>query len=183
MLIDVAAHYGDRRAAANLARHWGRPLPPYLWGFGANGEGVAGLRACAVAAVLDGNSVDVDDLVPSTLKSEKEVGNQGECGGRLARGAAARVDRFSPAALGRDLACYSPAVGDADRETVTAFVTAGLTDRTGKAAHRWFTFDNSYHAWAVIAADAAVDAAATDVIDQLADRHPYFWATKHHLCG
>src|SRR5690606_24839463 len=65
------------------------------------------------------------------------------------------------------------ALGAADRDEVTAFVSAGLTERTAKAGHRWFTFDTSYRAWAALAAEAIVDAAADlSLVGRLADAAP-----------
>ncbi len=68
-LIDVAARRGDRESAVALATHWARPLPSHRWGFSSgDADGVAALRARAVAAALSGTGIDLDDLVPPSLR-------------------------------------------------------------------------------------------------------------------
>jgi hypothetical protein len=178
-LIDVAARYGDRQAAAALARHWTRPMPSkYRWYFGSgDADGVAALRVRAVAAILEGTDLDVDDLVPPSLRPKTDTAAE-ETGPRHtamddSRGHERRewTETVRPLLAGALLAARA-AIGDADVEEVAAFAAEGLAERTEKADHRWFTFDRSYRAWAAIVADAAVDVAAFDVIDRLADAAP-----------
>jgi len=56
---------------------------------------------------------------------------------------------------------------------VAAFAAGGLAGRTEKSGHRWYTFDSSYRAWAVLVADAALEVAAgSEVVEQLAEAAP-----------
>ena len=53
------------------------------------------------------------------------------------------------------------------------FVDQGLAGRADRAGYRWFTYDTSYRAWAVLCAEAAIDAGApAELLDQLADAAP-----------
>ena len=177
-LIDVAARHGDRQSAAALARHLARPLPSHRWGFGGgNADGVAALRARAIAAALDGTGLDISDLVPQSLRPKgQEPGKAG------ASDAAAHDDRgherrewaeMVQPLLGAALLAARAAVGDADADEVGAFAANGVAQRGKNAGHRWFTLDSSYRAWASIVADAVIDAAAApELIDQLAEAAP-----------
>ncbi|OUD00118.1 hypothetical protein CA984_00330 [Streptosporangium minutum] len=172
-LISVAARHGDRQAAAALAEHWARLLPPHRWAFNNGNEaGVTTLRCHAVAAILGGTEITIDDLVPPSLQPEdKDTGKQTFDDSRAhdRREWAEMVQPLLTAAL---LATRC-AIGEADRDEVTAFVVAELAERTEQAGHRWFTFDTSYRAWAALAAEAIVDAAADlSLIGQLADAAP-----------
>ena len=168
-LIDVAARYGDRGSAAALARRWARPLPSHQWEFRSGySEGIAALRACAVAAVLNGADLDIDALVPPSLRPGQAA--DGRSTAEESRGHERRewLDTVGPL-LNAALLAAKALVGEADIGEVTAFTTDAIAKRVEQAAHRWFTFDHSYRAWAALVADAAVDAGAGPaVIGQLA---------------
>jgi len=177
LLIEVAARHGDRTMAASLARHWMRPLPSHLWGFSTGaGDGVAALRVHSLAAVLGENTLTVDDLLPPSLRPRNEDDTD-------ARDLTTRRDdtrdyerRQWTEAIGplleAALLAARAVVSAVHGNEVTEFVVTALANRLEKAGHRWFTIDNSYRAWAVMTADAAVDSGAVDVIDQLADAAP-----------
>ncbi|MEV4296080.1 ATP-binding protein [Microbispora rosea] len=172
-LIAVAARHGDRQAAAALAEHWARPLPPHRWAFNNGNEaGVTTLRCHAVAAVLGGTEITVDDLVPPSLQPEDKGTRKQTFDDSRAHDRREWAEMVQPLLTAALLATRC-AIGEADRDETTAFVVAGLAERTEKAGHRWFTFDTSYRAWAVLAADAIVDAAADlSLIGRLANAAP-----------
>jgi hypothetical protein len=177
-LIDVAAYHGDRQSAAALARHWAQPLPSHRWGFNSgSAEGVAALRTRAMAAALDGTGLDIDDLVPPSLRPKNQKPENADASHATAddpRGHERRewAEIVGPLLAAALLAAHA-SVGDADAGEVNAFAANGIAERVEKAGHRWFTFDSSYRAWAALVADAAIDAAAApEVIDQLAAAAP-----------
>ncbi|MEW9533628.1 hypothetical protein [Microbispora sp. NPDC049125] len=159
-LIAIAARHGDRQAAAALAEHWARPLPPHRWAFNNGNEaGVTTLRCHAIAAVLGGSEITVDDVVPPSLQPEDKDTRKQTFDDSRAHDRREWAELVQPL-LAAALLATRCAIGEADRDEVTGFVVAGLAERTEKAGHRWFTFDTSYRAWAAIVADAIVDAAA-----------------------
>jgi hypothetical protein len=126
------------------------------------------LRNRALAAVLQGADLTTDDLLPSSLRPAKDMKSSDS----RAHERSAWAEMVAPL-LAASLLAARAAIGAADAGEVANFVNAGLAVRIAAAGHRWFTFDGSYHAWAVIAVDAAIDtAAAPEVIDQLAAAAP-----------
>jgi len=177
-LIDVAARHGDRESAVALARHWARPLPSHRWGFSSgDADGVAALRARAVAAALSGTGIDLDDLVPLSLRPRNQEPDEAGASRGLADDSRGHERRewaeIAGPLLAAALLAARAAVGDAGTDEVAAFAAGGLAGRTEKSGHRWFTFDSSYRAWAALVADAALDVAAgPKVVDQLAEAAP-----------
>jgi hypothetical protein len=178
LLIDVAARHGNRQSAAALARHWAQPLPSHRWGFSSgNADGVAALRARAIAAALDRTGLEIGDLIPQSLRPKDQ--KRGKVGASDASAHDARsherrewAEMVQPL-LGAALLAARAAIGDADTDEVGAFAADGIAQRAENAGHRWFTFDSSYRAWAGIVADAVIDAAAApELIDQLAEAAP-----------
>lgn len=168
-LIDVAVRYGDRGSAATLAQHWTRPLPSNQWEFRSrDSEGVAALRACAVAAVLNRTNLDIDTLIPQSLRPGQMA--DGRSTAEEPRGHERRewIDTAGPL-LNAALLAAKALAGGANAEEVTAFAADAIAGRLEQAKHRWFTFDHSYRAWAALVADAAIDAGVGPaIIGQLA---------------
>ncbi|HVB37987.1 MAG TPA: ATP-binding protein, partial [Vicinamibacterales bacterium] len=177
-LIDVAARHGDRESAVSLARHWARPLPSHRWGFSSgDADGVAALRARAAAAALSGTGLDLDDLVPLSLRPRNQEPDEAGASHGVADDSRSHERRewaeIAGPLLAAALLAARAAVGVADTDEVAAFAAGGLAGRTEKSGHRWFTFDSSYRAWAALVADAALDVAAgPELIEQLAGAAP-----------
>ncbi len=177
-LIDVAARHGDRESAMALARHWARPLPSHRWGFSSgDADGVAALRARAAAAALSGTSIDLDDLVPLSQRPRNQEPDEAGASHGAADDSHGHERRewaeIAGPLLAAALLAARAAVGVADTDEVAAFAAGGLAGRTEKSGHRWYTFDSSYRAWAVLVADAALEVAAgSEVVEQLAEAAP-----------
>ncbi|MEU8356370.1 ATP-binding protein [Nonomuraea sp. NPDC048882] len=170
-LITAVVRHGDRRTAAALAEHCARrPLSPYRWAFNNGNEvDVATLRCHAFAAVLGGTDISIDDLIPPSLQPEDKDTAKQTSDDRRSHDRREWIEMVQPLLAAALLAAHC-AIGEANRDEVTAFVVAGLAERIEKAGHRWFTFDTSYRAWAALAADAVVVSAADiTLIGQLAD--------------
>lgn|GEM_PF-1143581 len=158
-------------SAALLAQHWSSPLPARQWDYaGADASGTAILRCHAAAAVLNDTDLDIEALIPqSLLPTQNEKGRTDDQRGHDRREWLTVVEPIAAAAL---LATRVTA-GQTPMDQVTAVVEADLASRLEKAGHRWFTYDPSYQAWALLTARAAIDAGCPLVVLQrLADAAP-----------
>lgn len=168
--LDLAIRFGDRNKALGLARHWSVALPTGQWEYSAIGsDGVQVLRCHAVVAALAGEAVEVDALIPPTLRPPDD-----DMSGSDRRDHDRRewLETATPIVEAAVLAARA-AIGDANADEVQAFCDAGLATRTGPAQHRWFTYDWSYRAWSVLVAEAAIDTGTSQaVLRQLADQAP-----------
>ncbi len=170
-MLDVAVRYGDPETAAMLARHWARELPVGQWSFaGADADGTTILRCHAAAAALTGADLPVGALVPASL--QPRTTDQDYEQDPRAHDRQEWTQTIGPLAAAAILAARA-AVGVADVDEVVAFIDQGLAERADRAAHRWFTYDRSYRAWAVLTAQAVIDTGApAAVLDQLAEAAP-----------
>jgi NACHT domain len=178
LLLDVVTRYGDRQVAVALARHWAAELPPGPWGFGSPGtEGITLLRFHATAAALTEADLPADALVPPSLRAPDQADEDHGRGDQLEEERRARdrqewMRTAAPLAGAAVLAVRSVA-GEAGASDVADWIACGLANRTKRAGYRWFTYDRSYRAWAVLSAEAAVDAGApADLLERLADAAP-----------
>jgi len=172
-MLDAALRHGDRQAAAALARHWAVALPTHGWGFaGAAADGTFALRCHATAAVVDGVALALGSLIPAALappQAKTEGGYVDDPRGHERR---EWTEIVEPLAAASTLLARI-AVDGASGDDVVAFVEAGLASRTGRAQHRWFTYDLSYRVWATLTAQAIVEAhAPAALIDRLANVAP-----------
>ncbi|MCJ8505266.1 ATP-binding protein [Kocuria flava] len=169
--LDVVLRNGNRRTAGDLAQHWADELPPHRWAFeNRASEGTQSLRVHAVAAALVGQALDVNTLVPDSLQGESQ--GAGHHSDPRANDRREWIKTVDPLAAISVLAARA-AAGEKIHEAVVSHVENGLAQRLEKAGHRWFSLDNSYRAWAAIAAEAVVDANAPQtLLDQLAEAAP-----------
>lgn len=173
-LIDVAVRHGDRSAATTLTRHLASPLPAYQSELSIpNADGVAALRIHTIRAALDGTTIEIEELVPPSLRPS-EGDDRRRAAGDDARAHRRRewIATAQPLLAAAQLAARS-VIGDTDADEMAAFVNGKLAGRTEKAQHRWFTYDRSYRAWATLTTEAVIDtAAAPELIDHIADAAP-----------
>ena len=167
-MLDAAVRHGDRRLAAALARHWSAELPRGQWEFsGHSSDGTVVLRCHATAAALEGTDLQVADLVPQSL--QPRTSETGRLEDPRVRDREEWTRLVEPLVASAVLATRA-AAGDASSDEVVEFCDRGLASRADRAGHRWFTYDRSYPAWAMLVASAAIDAGAPPVvIDRLAD--------------
>ncbi|MFE3559490.1 hypothetical protein ACFXKW_32240 [Streptomyces sp. NPDC059193] len=170
-MLDVAVRHGDRQTVAELSRHWSRELPDYRWGFtSTQADGVLILRCQAAAAALAGTDLDVDSLVPTSLKPRNT--SKGHTDDPRAHDRREWGETVVPIARAAVLAARA-AAGGVTADEVGAFCDADLDGRLERAGHRWFTYDKSYRAWATLVASAAIDSGAPPaLLDRLAEAAP-----------
>lgn len=178
LLLDAVIRHGDRQVAMALARHWAAELPPGPWDFGSpEAEGIMLLRFHATAAALTEADLPADTLVPRSLRALDQTDEEFDSGehrekGRRARDRQEWIRTAAPLAEAAIIAARAM-LGQASASDVADWLAHALANRTERAGYRWFTYDRSYRAWAVLSAEAAVDAAAPAVLlDQLADAAP-----------
>lgn len=169
--LGLAMRFGDRQTSARLSRHWSHELHDSRWSFGRDDSTASvALRCHAAAAVLSGTDLDVDALIPASLRpkqpADPQRGNGSDDREHDRREWLAKARPFGAAAM---LTARS-AIGEASASDVVDFVHSGLSGRMTNAGHRWFTHDRPFYAWAVLVAQAAIDTAApADLFDRLAD--------------
>jgi hypothetical protein len=170
-MLDVAVRYGDREVTARLARHWARELPAGHWNFGGpDADGTSILRCHAAAAALTDTDLPVGTLVPASLQPQNA--DQGHGQDSRAHDRQEWTQTVGPIAAAALLRARA-AIGVVEADEVTAFAGQGLAERTDRAAHRWFTYDRSYRAWAVLTAEAVIYAGApAAVLGDLAEAAP-----------
>ncbi|WNV82878.1 NACHT domain-containing protein [Umezawaea sp. Da 62-37] len=170
-LLDVATRFGDRQLAQELANRWSGSLSESLWAFDTAGaDDVMILRCHATAAALAGGVLDVDALIPDSLRTPDGV-NEHSDHSRAHR----RSEWLDRIRLLADIAVLATraVAGNPVQDDVSAHVRDGLAGRNTAAGHRWFKFDLSFRTWSVLAAEAVADAGCPDdLLDGLADAAP-----------
>lgn len=170
-LLDAVIRYGDRDIAASLSARWAYELPGYAFAFSTHrSEGTTALRFHAAAAALAGRNLDADALIPASLQPPTAgKGSTGDPRGRERENWTSKVEAIGAISV---LATRA-AAGDRVATDVAAAVDAALTARLEKAEHRWFKYDQTYPAWAPIAAEAVADSdAPVGLLTRLADAAP-----------
>lgn len=166
-VLDEALRHGDRQLTADLVKRWSTALPSGISNYaGSTEQGTVLLRCHAADAVLSGNDLDVDALVPGTLQSRTE--ESGRTTDPRSRDRDEWLQLVKPIGAAAVLAARA-SLGQVDAEEVLAFCDRGIAARMERAAHRWFTYDRSYPAWASLVASAALDTeVAPETLDRLA---------------
>ncbi|MCM3885045.1 ATP-binding protein [Frankia sp. R82] len=168
-MLTAAVRFGDRAAAARLARHWAHELSSFQRGFAQAGpDGTAHLRCHAIGAALTGATLSINDLIPAFLQLREDEAVDDARTHRRDEW----IKKVAPV-LDVALVATRASLGSATPNELTELIDGELASRLDEAGHRWFTHDRSYRAWAMLAAEAALDIGnLDDVLDRLAEAAP-----------
>jgi hypothetical protein len=171
-VLDAVVRHADRGTAAALARHWSPPeLPTSRWSFGGeSAEGTLALRCYAIAAVLSGVDLRVDELVPPSLRPRQtDEGRTVDPREHARREWREVVDPLAGVAV----LLARTAIGQVGSGDVSEFCRPTFVRHAERRKYRWFTIDRSYRSWAALVTKAAIDTdAPPELLDQLADSAP-----------